>query len=113
MSKLVNENNLLHTSDYKDRFDTEVYLKSIYSGVDTDPNEAPLSAFFIENTVRILKEQQKRLGIKKALEFGGGPSLWPAFILAQYVDTIQFCDYAQCNLHAVENWIAQNDNAFD
>jgi nicotinamide N-methyltransferase/phenylethanolamine N-methyltransferase/methyltransferase len=113
MSTFVTENNLLHTSNYKDRFDTESYLKGIYSGVDIDPNEAPFSAFFIENTVRVLKNEQKRLGSTKALEFGGGPSIWPSFLLAQYVDSIKFCDYAPCNLNAVQDWIEQKNNAFD
>jgi len=38
--------NLFHTMDYQNRFDTQSYLKGIYSGVDVDPNEAPFLAFF-------------------------------------------------------------------
>jgi nicotinamide N-methyltransferase/phenylethanolamine N-methyltransferase/methyltransferase len=113
MSTFGNQNNLLHTSDYKDRFDTEFYLKALYSDLNIDSSEASFSAFFIENTVRILKNEQKKLGNKKALDFGGGPSIWPSFLIAQYVDSIQFCDYTQNNLNAVKDWIEQKDNAFD
>jgi nicotinamide N-methyltransferase/phenylethanolamine N-methyltransferase/methyltransferase len=113
MSRFVTGNNLLHTSNYKDRFDTEFYLIAAYSDVNIDLNEAPFSAFFIENTVRIFKNKQKRLDSAKALEFGGGPSIWPSFLLAQHVDSIQFCDYAPCNLNAVKDWIEQKNNAFD
>ncbi|CAF4306137.1 unnamed protein product [Rotaria sp. Silwood2] len=53
------------------------------------------------------------IGNQKALEFGGGPCLWPSLLLAQHVDSIRFCDYAQCNLNAVSDWIAQKPSAFD
>lgn len=113
MSASDTETSLLHTTDYNIRFDSTAYLKGCYSGIDTDPNEAPFSAFFIQNIVAFLHDSQTRLGNKKALEFGGGPCLWPAFVLAQYVDSIRFCDYAQCNLDAVDDWLKQKPNAFD
>jgi SAM-dependent methyltransferase len=114
MSKLShNKNNLRYTSNYQDHFDTEYYLKATYSNVDLIPNGAHFADFFVEKTVQILKDKQKYLENKKALEFGGGPTQWPSFLLAQYVDSIRFCDYAQCNLNAVKNWIDQKDDAFD
>ena len=48
--------------------------------------------------------------MNKVLEFGGGPVLWPSFLLAQYSDAIHFCDYAPCNLNAVTDWINQTSN---
>ncbi|CAF3256507.1 unnamed protein product [Rotaria sp. Silwood2] len=113
MSKSSSDKHLLHTSDYNTRFNLDFYLKSFYSGVDIDPNEVAFSAFFLENIARILHDEQKRLGNQKALEFGGGPCLWPSLLLAQHVDSIRFCDYAQCNLNAVSDWIAQKPSAFD
>ena len=113
MSVSINEDRLLHTVDYNDHFDTGSYLKEIYSGVDIDPNEAPFSAFFIDSMSRILKNGPKTFGNKKALEFGGGPNLWPSFLLAQYVESIRFCDYACTNLNAVQKWVAKEDDAFN
>jgi hypothetical protein len=49
----------------------------------------------------------------KALDFGGGPSLWPSFLLAQYVDSIQFCEYTESNLQAVQAWLDRSSNAHD
>lgn len=37
--------------DYQNRFDTQSYLKGIYSGVDVDPNEAPFLAFFLSKVL--------------------------------------------------------------
>ncbi|CAF3593086.1 unnamed protein product [Rotaria socialis] len=69
--------------------------------------------FFIEHCTRILQDERNRFGNRKALEFGGGPSLWPSFLLAQYVDSIRFCDYAKSNLNSVTDWIEQKPTAFD
>ncbi|CAF1196122.1 unnamed protein product [Rotaria sp. Silwood1] len=113
MSALSSEKHLLHTTDYNTSFNTNLYLKGVYSGVDIDPNKTPFAAFFLENTVQILHDEQKRLGNEKALEFGGGPSLWPSFLLAQYVDSIRFCYYTQANLDVVTDWIEKKPNAFD
>jgi hypothetical protein len=97
------ENNLRRTSDYQDHFDAEYYLKEFYSDVDINANNASFLAFFIEKTVQILKDEQKHLESKKALEFDGRSTLSPSFLLAQYIDSIRFCDYAQCNINAVKN----------
>lgn len=109
----VENNNLLHTTDYHDRFDAETHLKEIYSTVDIDPNAASFLGFFIENTVRILKKAQIASGTTKALEFGGGACLWPSFLLAQYVHSIQSCEYTKRYLNAAKKWIEHDDVAFD
>jgi len=63
--------------------------------------------------VHIFIEKKQRLGHKCALEFGGGPTLFSSFLLAQYVDSIHFTDYTPSNLKAVEDWINQVEHAHD
>ena len=113
MSMSINENRSLCAVDYNEQFDTEFYLKENYSRTDIAANEAPFSMFYLINTIRILKDGEKRFGTMKALEFGGGPTLWASFLLAQYVNSIRFCDYTQGNLDAIRNWIEQKPNAFN
>ena len=103
----------LHTRAYNHLFDITVYLNGFYSSERINSTTAPYSRFFIEKTIRILHDDKERLGKHKALEFGGGPTLWFSFIIAQYVESIRFCDYAQTNLQAVKDWIEQKPNAFD
>ncbi|CAF1584300.1 unnamed protein product [Rotaria magnacalcarata] len=107
------DNCLLHTTDYKSRFDTVSYLQNFYSGVDINPSEAPLASFFLEKTVQILHDERNRFGNQKVLEFGGGPNLSASLLLAQYADSIRFCDYTQSNLNYVTDWIEQKSTVFD
>ncbi|CAF3015214.1 unnamed protein product [Rotaria sp. Silwood2] len=97
-----------HVNDYQNKFDVSKYLTSYYSEV------TPNYAFYIRGLVRISKKYAALNYIGgKALDFGGGPSLWPSFLLAQYVDKIQFCDYAETNLQAVQAWLDGSSNAHD
>ncbi|CAF3307417.1 unnamed protein product [Rotaria socialis] len=95
------------------RFNTISYLQTLYPGVDNNPNEAPLASFFLEKTVQILHDERNRFGNQKVLEFGGGPNLSSSLLLAQYVDSIRFCDSAQSNLTYVSDWIEQKSTVFD
>ncbi|CAF0855550.1 unnamed protein product [Adineta steineri] len=98
-----------HSNDYQNKFDVSKYLASYYSEV------TPNYVFYIRGLVRVLKEKCGSLYRTggKALEFGGGPSLWPSFLLSQYVDSIQFCDYTEANLQAVQAWLNHSSNAHD
>jgi nicotinamide N-methyltransferase/methyltransferase len=97
-----------HSNDYQTNFDVKKYLASYYSEV------TPNYVFYIGGLVRAIKNHAAFLRTGgKALDFGGGPSLWPSFLLAQYVDAIQFCDYTEANLHAVQAWIDRSSNAHD
>jgi len=97
-----------HSNDYEKKFDVKNYLTSYYSEV------TPNYVFYIQGLVNAVKKYTTlhRVG-GKALDFGGGPSVWPSFLLAQYVDKIQFCDYTQANLHAVQAWIDQSPDVHD
>ena len=75
MPTFVNEDKLLRTSDYPDHFDSEFYLKTLCSDVASGLDKMPFLTFFIETTVQILCNKKKCLGNKKALEFGGDPSI--------------------------------------
>ena len=99
---------LLHTKDYLVEFDTEAYL-SAYMFFEMIPSFNQL----LREIVRIFIENKQRLGRKSALEFGGGPTLFSSFILAQYVDSIHFTDYTPSNLKAIEDWINQAEHAHD
>jgi nicotinamide N-methyltransferase/methyltransferase len=74
----------------------------------------PNYVFYIRGFMRVLKNHAvlHRAG-SKALDFGGGPSLWLSFLLAQYVDAIQFCDYTEGNLQAVQAWLDRSSTAHD
>jgi nicotinamide N-methyltransferase/methyltransferase len=99
---------LPHSNDYQNKFDVKKYLTSYYSEV------TPNYMFYIGGLVRAVKNHASLLHAgSKALDFGGGPSLWPSFLLAQYVDEIQFCDYTESNLHAVQAWLDRSSNAHD
>ncbi|CAF5145022.1 unnamed protein product, partial [Rotaria sp. Silwood1] len=56
---------------------------------------------------------EKLQGKQRVLEFGGGPSLWPSFLLAQYFDEIWFCDYSSSNLQFIQEWLDEQPNAHD
>lgn len=100
--------NLQQSNDYENKFDVKNYLKSYYSEV------TPNYVFYLQGLVRVVKKYTNSHFVGgKALDFGGGPSVWPSFLLAQYVDKIQFCDYTQANLHAVQAWIDQSSDAHD
>ena len=97
-----------HTNDYQNKFDVSKYLTSYYTEV------TPNYVFYIRGLVGVLKKHAAgKYSSGKALEFGGGPSLWLSFLLAQYVDAIQFCDYTEANLHAVQAWLDHSSNAHD
>ena len=97
-----------HSNDYQNKFDVKEYLTSYYSEV------TPNYVFYIGGLVGAVKKHADLLKAGgKALDFGGGPSLWPSFLLAQYVDSIQFCDYTESNLHAVQAWLDRSPNAHD
>jgi nicotinamide N-methyltransferase/methyltransferase len=95
-------------NDYQNKFDAKNYLASYYSEV------TPNYVFYIHGLVHSMKKHADlhRSG-GKALDFGGGPSLWPSFLLAQYVDAIQVCDYTEANLQAVQAWLDRSSNAHD
>jgi nicotinamide N-methyltransferase/methyltransferase len=96
------------SNDYQTKFDVRNYLASYYSEV------TPNYVFYIRGLVRTLKKHAAlhRAG-GKALDFGGGPSLWPSFFLAQYVNAIQFCDYTEANFQAVQAWLDRSSSAHD
>ena len=97
-----------HSNDYQNKFDVKSYLTSYYSEVTSN------YVFYIHGLVRVLKKHadSHRVG-GKALDYGGGPSLWPSFLLAQYVDAVQFCDYTEANLQAVQAWLDRSLSAHD
>jgi hypothetical protein len=97
-----------HSIKYKDKFNTSHYLKSYCSQV------VPAYAFYIRSVVRILRDNYiQRPKVGTALDFGGGPSLWLSFLIAQYADSIQFCDFTSGNLQAVHDWLNRSSNAHD
>lgn len=73
----------------------------------------PALDFITKNLLRILIRHRDRLGHDRALEFGGGPSLLPSFILAQQVKSVRFSDYVPSNLAAVDDWIKNKSDAHD
>ena len=98
----------LHTKDYLTEFNTEAYLSG-YTFFEMIPSFDLL----IKEVVRIFIENKQRLKHECALEFGGGPTLFSSFLLAQYVESIHFTDYTPSNLKAVKDWINQAEHAHD
>ena len=98
----------LHTKDYLTEFNTEAYL-SAYTFFEMIPSFDQL----IKEVVRIFIQNKQRLKHECALEFGGGPTLFSSFLLAQHVESIHFTDYTPSNLKAVEDWINQAEHAHD
>jgi nicotinamide N-methyltransferase/methyltransferase len=97
-----------HLNDYQTKFDAKNYLTSYYSEV------TPNYVFYINGLVSVVKKYIGSYHVGgKALDFGGGPSLWPSFLLSQYVDTIQLCDYTEANLHAIQSWLDRSSSAHD
>jgi nicotinamide N-methyltransferase/methyltransferase len=97
-----------HSNDYQNKFDVKNYLESYYSEVTSN------YVFYIRGLVHAVKKHATlHHAGGKALDFGGGPSLWPSFLIAQYVDAIQFCDYTEANLQAVQAWLDRSSNAHD
>jgi len=97
-----------HSNDYQNKFDVKNYLESYYSKVTSN------YVFYIRGLVHAVKKHATlHHAGGKALDFGGGPSLWPSFLIAQYVDAIQFCDYTEANLQAVQAWLDRSSNAHD
>ncbi|CAF4011579.1 unnamed protein product, partial [Rotaria sp. Silwood1] len=104
---------LLHTKDYLTRFDVASFLILQDEHFNQCQDGTGKWDFFVKNSIRSVYDQRAYLKGGKALEFGGGPTLWPSFFLAQYVDEIRFCDYAPQNLAAVNSWLEQKSNAHD
>lgn len=103
---------LLHSEDYKKYFDVSSYLASYREAADEQQPDTAGWNFFISTPIRHVYELRDRLKGGKALEFGGGPVLWPSFFLAQYVDAVHFADYTPQNLAAVDSWLGQKSDAF-
>ncbi len=100
-----------HSVKYQTHFQTSNYLASYCSQV------VPAYDFYIRSLVRILRDNnlppiQHSNGLT-ALEFGGGPSLWSSFLIAQYVNSIQFCDFTPSNLQTIQEWLDHSPNAHD
>jgi hypothetical protein len=105
---MTDSSTLRHSHDYQNKFNVKNYLASYYSEV------TPNYIFYIHGLVHALKKHTNLPSTGgKALDFGGGPSLWPSFLLAQYVDTIQFCDYTPGNIQAVQAWLDRSSSAHD
>ena len=107
-SSSLTSNQLLHTKDYLTEFDTEAYL-SAYAFFDMIPSFDVL----LKEMVRVFANVKHRLNNECALEFGGGPTLFSSFLLAQYVKSIHFVDYTPSNLKAVQDWIDREEHAHD
>jgi hypothetical protein len=104
---------LLHTKDYLTRFDVASFLVLQDDHFNQCQNDPCRWDFFVKNTIQSVSDQREYLKGGKALEFGGGPTLWPSFIMAQYVAELCFCDYTPQNLVAVKSWLEQKPDAHD
>jgi hypothetical protein len=98
------------SSQYTVNWDSNTYLQDHYLVENIEHTRR----FFLVNVIEILdKHSEKLQGKQRVLEFGGGPCLWPSFLLAQYFDEIWFCDYTPSNLQCVQDWLDEKPNAFD
>ncbi|CAF0942214.1 unnamed protein product [Rotaria sordida] len=94
--------------DYEHKFSASAFVNYYYSVNNTNPPSIYFE-FFSSTVLKILQKYRYKFSQRndhsKVLEFGGGPNLWPSFLLAQYFDEIWFCDYTPANLQAVRDWI--------
>ena len=98
-------------ADYNTEWDVNTYLRTHFS---SDYANSVIGKFFPVNVIKILEQHTQRLqGKQRVLEFGGGPCLWPSFLLAEYFDEIWFCDYLTSNLQCVRDWLNMEPNAYD
>lgn len=107
-SSSTKDDHRLHTKDYLTSFNTDGYL-SIYFFFELIPAFNGL----LKELVSVFVKNKHRLGYGIALEFGGGPTLFPSFLLAQCVESIHFTDYTPGNLKAVKDWINREECAYD
>lgn len=97
-----------NSNDCKTKIDPLEFLNTCYDAI------TPTYDFYIRSLTRVVREKLSgghKVG--KVLEFGGGPCLWPSFLLAHYANAVQFCDYAPANLETVRSWLNHSPNRFD
>ncbi|CAF1129754.1 unnamed protein product [Didymodactylos carnosus] len=109
MANSTNKNDV--QKDYDDKFNTFNYLK-YYMVQNHNLSPTIPYKYWLLPTVKVLEQFADRLmGKQRVLEFGGGPVLWPSFLLAQYFHEIWFCDYTPSNLIAVQNFLDRTADA--
>jgi SAM-dependent methyltransferase len=102
-------------SDYLEKWNAHAYL-SFYN-IDQNGAVPPMLNFQISNLIKILDQHAIDMKLNKTeqtvLEFGGGPCLWSALLLAQYFNKIWFCDFTPSNLQCVQDWLDEKSDAFN
>ncbi len=87
-----------------DTFDPKGYLKEYYITIDAENDQ--LLRFFVECYRNINARST-------LLEFGSGPTLYSLFTAAAYVDTIHVSDRLESNLHEIQLWKRDDEEAFN
>jgi hypothetical protein len=86
------------------RFNPRDYLQEYYASVS--PENFALLTFAVKAFQLIPPK-----GL--LLDFGGGPTIYPLIVAANYADEIHFCDYLDVNLNEVRQWLQNNYSAFN
>ncbi len=84
-------------------FDTQEYLEDY-----AQPDQEVL--FTIRFMIQVLRQMPSDL---LALEFGGGPVLYPAATMTPWARDNQYCDDLTANLDEVQRWLDNQPDAFD
>ncbi|CAF2014835.1 unnamed protein product [Rotaria magnacalcarata] len=103
----------LTKNDYINHFNPTVYLNQFFVVQNTNL-PTTVNDFFISVVIKVLHEHKNKLqGKQRVLEFGCGPVLEGALLLAQYFNEIWLCDYAPLNLQLIQEWKDNKLSAFD
>jgi len=89
-----------------EKFDTERYFETFYKKPeDSDYFCRKLNDFWIQ--------VEKTGGAKTMLEYGAGPTISRFIPAAKYVESIIASEFLEGNRKAMQDWIANEPNAFD
>lgn len=81
------------------QWDVCAYLQQNYAANSVSPTSAHIASY-LANTL-----QRANRRFPRAIDFGCGPSLFQANLLAPYVDELALADFVPDNLFAIQRWL--------
>lgn len=91
--------------DQYESWDAREYLKQYYATREIPDDSRALLAF--------LEQKTDRKHFMSAIDFGCGPTLYTAFVVAPHVQSLSFADHRRDNIAEIELWITGHSEAFD